>query len=308
MTESIYDICLRLEGRIHERVPHSESLRACVTIDYVLRKTGMTRHELGKKVVEPARVRKTKSESVESSGLIHRWARGQSIPNAESVKKLEPFASGVRWIYNHPVFPLLRDRPLSLSEVESHLARWKNDAPNANCWRFFDDFERVVEGRYVSTPWRNCTQPLVERGDLDGFTVILGLMRAAEAANDSRAHVSCAADLYRAFASVARIPWFSKHWRLLKYCVQRAHLRDDLSFRYWRVDWDLIESRISADAHQCMRSNWPRDPETGRFNEPPDPVRTMILDCGNKLEPDPRTWRRRNPRRAGFWRDRRRNP
>jgi hypothetical protein len=307
MTESIQDLCLRLEGRRHERVPHSESLRACVTIEYVLHKTGMTKHEIGKKIVEPARVRKTKSESVESSGLVHRWARGESVPSIHSVKKLEPFATEVRWIHNHPVFPLLRDYPLSLSEVESNLARWKNDVPNGNYWRFFDDHERLIEGRYVSTPWRNYTAPLVERGDLDGFTVIMGLMRAAEAANDSHAHVACAADLYRAFASVARLPWFAKHQRLLKYCVQRAHLRDELSYRYWRVNWDLIESQIKAERYETIRTRRPRNILTSRFSEPRDFVTPMIVEVGNKLEADPRSWSRRNPRRPGFWRERRRD-
>lgn len=305
MTESIHDMCLRLEGRIHERVPHSESLRACVTIEYVLHKTGMSRHELGKKIVEPARIRKTKSESVESSGLVHRWARGQSVPSIDSVKKLEPFAPGVRWIYNHPVFALLRDYPLASSEVESHLSRWKSDLPNANYWRFYDDFERLSEGRYVSTPWRNCTAPLVERGDLDGFAVILGLLRSAESVNDSHAHVSCAAALYSAFASVARIPWFTNNWRLLKYCVQRVHLRDDLSFRFWRVDWGLIESRIVAARYETIRVRCPRDAQNDRFVERLNPVQPMVSEIGNKLEPDPRSWSPREPRRPGFWRERR---
>lgn len=215
MTDSVYDMCLRLEGRRHERVPHSESLRACVTIEYVLQKTGMTTHELGKRIVEPARVRKTKSESLESSGIVHRWASGRGVPSIESVKKLEAFVPGIRGVYNHPVFPLLREYPLSKSDVESYLARWKNDAPNGNYWRFFDDYERIVSRRYINAPWRNATQPLVQRGDLDGFTIILGLMRAAEAVNDAQAHIDCAEDLYRAFASVARIPWFKKHRQLL---------------------------------------------------------------------------------------------
>jgi hypothetical protein len=118
--------------------------------------------------------------------------------------------------------------------------------------------------------------------------------------------IACAVDLYRAFASVARLPWFAKHQRLLKYCVQRAHLRDEISYRYWRVDWDLIEAQIKAKRHDSMRSQWLRDPQTSRFIEPPDPVRPMVVEFGNKLEPDPRAWHRRNPRRPGFWRERRR--
>jgi hypothetical protein len=220
------------------------------------------------------------------------------------VKKLEAFAPGVRGVYNHPIFPLLRECPLSKSDIESHLARWKNKVPNGNYWRFFDNYERIVSRRYVNATSRNDTQPLVQRGDLDGFTIILGLMRSAEAVNDAQAHIDCAADLYRAFASVARIPWVKKHRRLLKYCVQRAHLRVLLSYGYWRVNWDVLESQVKAKHHETIRSLSPRDRRTGRFVEPLDPVSPMIVEFGNKLEGDPRPWSRREPRRAGFWRER----
>jgi hypothetical protein len=99
----------------------------------------------------------------------------------------------------------------------------------------------------------------VQRGDLDGFTVILGLIREAEVRDDLRAHIERFADLYRA------VSWLEPFAKLLRYCVQTIHIKSFHSAFWWRVDWKIIDKQIRAARHETVRHKCPRDPKTYRF-------------------------------------------
>src|SRR6202044_74851 len=108
-------------------------------------------------------------------------------------------------------------------------------AMNSRAFPSFDSSQIVL---------RDDTSALWQRGDLDGFTVILGLVREAEAIGDTDAHIHRVADLYRAFAAVARIPWFRPHLLWLRWCVERIHRRSPISLFWWRINWSVIYSQI----------------------------------------------------------------
>jgi hypothetical protein len=268
-----------LVGGRRQRFKYSDALLARVAYTYVLQKTGLTTKELSERIVEPT-LAGSRAEERDSSGIARKWEAGQ-LMSGKWQARLEPHASGLTAICTHPVFHLLGDFPITKNAADRCLSRWRG--PQFHHWIFGDEEQRIVERRYVETWLRSDTQPLVERGDLDGFTVILGLMRYAEAANDSHAHVMHSRDLYRALPAVARIPWFKEHRQLLCYCVQRVHLRDTLSWQHWGVDWETINAQIDAEVHETIRYRCPRDARDGRFITPKDPVRPMVRWPDNKL-------------------------
>jgi hypothetical protein len=272
MRLTIIDRYDALTGTRRPRLDESTALLAGVAYSYVLQTTGLTTtKELSELIVEPI-LAALRGEERDSSGIAYRWAAGQLISRKWRVR-LEPHVPGLTALCDHPVFPLLKDYPITTDGANRCLSRWRGGA--TPYWKFDDELRREVEFRQVTTLQRDDTQSLMERGDLDGFTVILGLMRYAEAAKDSTANALCARDLYRAFPAIARVPWFKENRKLLRLCVQLVHRRDSLSCWYWGVDWDVINAQIDAEAHETIRRLCPRDP-TGRFIPPKDPVRAMV--------------------------------
>jgi hypothetical protein len=143
--------------------------------------------------------------------------------------------------------------------------------PRGEClvpWWFGDEPERGI----VASPIRTETSLLFQRGDLEGFTVILGFIRAAEVQNDLEARIERVADLYRAFPGAARVSWLKPFVPLLRYCVQCIHLKSLYCLLWWHVDWKTIEKQIRAAQHETIRHRCPRDPRTLRFMVPKDPV------------------------------------
>lgn len=279
MQKTLAEFADDLVGARRQRLKYSDALLARVAFTFILDKTGLTPKELSERIVEPM-LSGSRGEERDNSGIVNKWEGGQMMSRKWQAR-LEPHAPGLTALCAHPVFHLLGDFPITKNAAEKSISRWKG-LP-FNYWIFDDEEKRIAERRYVETWLRSDTQPLVERGDLDGFTVILGLLRFAEAANDSHSHVLFSRDLYRALPAVARIPWFKVHRQLLCYCVQRVHLRDTLSWQHWGVDWDLINAQINADVHETIRYRCPRDPQDGRFITPKDPVRAMVRSPANKL-------------------------
>ena len=279
MQKTIAELADDLVGARRPRLKYSDALLARVVYTYLLMKTGLTTKELSEHIVEPI-LASSRGEEGDSSGIAYKWEAGQ-LMSRKWQQRLEPHAPGLTALCEHPVFHLLGDFPITKNAAEKCLSRWRGH--QFHYWLFGDEEQRIAERRYVETSLRSETQPLVERGDLDGFTIILGLMRFAEAANDSHSHVLQSRDLYRALPAVARIPWFKAHRQLLCYCVQRAHHRDTLSWQHWGVDWKVINAQIDAEVHETIRYRCPRDPRDGRFITPKDPVRAMVRWPDNKL-------------------------
>jgi hypothetical protein len=279
--ESIREQLNKLTGT---RAPNRDSadiLRSRVTLSYGLRATGLSPTAFGKKYVDRG--------IDDGSALVRKWARGITAAGPRSIARLEPAVPGILALYSHPVFDLLRDRHIGRRRITSLLSRYQNPNGPFPPWWFGDEFARFSELRFIPIVLRNDTSALWQRGDMDGFTVILGLVREAEAIGDTDAHIHCVADLYRAFPAVARIPWFRPHLLLLRWCVERIHLRNLISLFWWRVNWSVIYSQIRTPTFETARLRWSRDAQTGRFVEPRHP-------CSPAIKCPPRMVR--NPLRA----------
>jgi hypothetical protein len=259
---SIKETIMQLTGKRRGNRDTADTLRSLVTLRFALEQTRMDLTRFAKQHAE--------AMQHEDSSLIYRWARGETAMEITSASRLDRVVPGAQALYAHPSFELLRDAPISKSRIALMLQRYTH--PPLLDWWFGDERERGV----VAGPLRTESSILVQRGDLDGFTVILGLMREAEARDHLEDHIRHAANVYRAFPAVARIAWFRPFVTLLRFCVERVHSRSLMSSMWWRVNWHVIHSQIRAEHYETVRHRWPRDPKTLRFIEPKDPVSQVI--------------------------------
>ena len=262
------------------RRPPSESLRGLVVMAYALNRTQLTPFAFSKKFIDGRFARSA------GSGLVYRWLRGERVPRRELVASISRDVPGLLELYEHPVFDLLADKPLKRARVERLLSKWRNphDFPH---WRFADDAERYVAGRFVSVVVRSDSGSLVERGDLDGFAVILGLVRAAEAADSTQDHITHMRNLYRALPAVMRLPHFRPHQDLLRHCVECVHLRDDWSSCICRVRWSVIYAQASAAYHEPCRFRRILDARGGPVPEIEDPTWIAVQPPEEPLSANP---------------------
>jgi hypothetical protein len=207
---SIKETIMQLTGKRRGNRDASDILRSLVTLRFALEQTGMDLASFAKRHVG--------ATQHEDSSLVYRWARGETAMKIMSARRLDRVAPGAQALYAHPSFELLRDAPISKTRIALILQRYTHP-PLLNWW-FGDERERGV----VAGPLRTDSSILVQREDLDGFAVILGLMREAEARDHLEDHIRHAANIYRAFPAVARIAWFRPFVTLLRFCVERGAL------------------------------------------------------------------------------------
>lgn len=255
-----------LQGHRTPRRTCDRYLQGGVWLDYVLHKSQMGLNEFAETYLHHA----------DRGGLIYRWRDGVVIPRRLSVqriaKRLEGKVKGSIEIYEVPLYPLLRNRRLSLRTVRKLLQVYAGQH-ELFPWSFPNDEELRAQRRFVPTMDRDDSASLVARGDIYGFTAIVGLVREAEAVGDADRHCLLCADMYRAFPAVTRLPWFRRHVELLRRCVTGIHHRYWRSWHAFDVDWGVIYRQIEAPVHETIRELRPRDPVTLRFVDLEDPVR-----------------------------------
>jgi hypothetical protein len=257
--QSIRDVIRPLVGeQAPKRVP-ADFLRTLATVRFALEKTAVGFEAFAREYVD---------RGYDSSGLFYRWARGETSMSLKSARHLDARVDGVLQVYSHPVFALLREPCLEVAEIKKLLERYTRPGQSVIPWWFGDEMERGI----MASPLRTETSLLFQRGDLDGFSVILGLVREAEMQDDLEAHIERIADLYRAFPGAARVSWLQPFARLQRYCVQTLQLKSLHCFLWWHVNWRTIAKQVRAAQHETVRHKCPRDPRTLRFILPKDPV------------------------------------
>lgn len=264
-TKAMKSIRDMIRGLTGERTPNRDTadvLRTLATLRFGLETSGLSLDAFAREHVDRGRV--------DSSSLAYRWARGETGMSERTALRLEERLPGIARVHAHPVFDLLREPSLTVADIERLLSRYTT--PGYKSWWFGDEEERGV----VAGPVRTHTPQLVERGDLEGFTVILGLVRQAEAENDVDAHIHRFADLYRAFPAAARVSWIRPFVPLLRHCVEKLQFKSFYTMFWWRVDWKLIQKQIRAAQHETVRHRCPRDPKTYAFIMPEDPISMAI--------------------------------
>lgn len=254
-------------------------LRGLVWLDHALYLSGLGLSDFARKFLD---------HHSEKSGLVYKWASGATMPNPTSVRRIDKKLPGSAAFYDLPLYAFLDTRPLTKKQTKKLLAVYEIPGRELNPWAFPNDQELDEQRRFIQTMIRDDSHALFSRGDIYGFTVIVGLVREAEAAGDTRSLLIHLTNMYRAFPSVARIPWFRNHINLLRECVDAIYYRNLVVRMAFDVDWAVIKKQINAPIHETIRHLCPRDPVTQRYILPVDPIvfrEPALGDEGGQFDP-----------------------
>lgn len=267
--KTLDDVVRRLTGKKSPRTSDPKALRTQVCLTYALHRTGLNLNALANQFL---------THHEDRSGLIYKWNQGQVI-SRKSAMRLGKGIPGLVELYDVALYELLEDRPLTIGQVRRLLKQYEGTRGSLIPWVFPNDDVLKAQRRYLPPYIREDTSRLVMRGDIYGFTAIVGLVREAEAQGCTETHLLYCADMYRALPGLGRLPWFHQHFDLLRRCIESIHARRPLSFMLLKPDWDIIRRQIEAPVHEPIRERRPRDPNTGRFAELEDPfVMCDIVD------------------------------
>lgn len=259
----IRDVLNYLEHLHRSHRSEPKVLQGLVWLDHVLLLTGLDLSDFARKFLD---------HHSERSGLIYKWAKGTATPGKSSVRRINKKLPGSSAIYHLPLFSLLDPRPLSKKRVKKLLATYEIPERHLFPWVFPNDEELREQNHFIHTMIRDDSHALFSRGDIYGYTVIVGLVREAEAKGDVNSVMRHLPYMYRAFPAVARIPWFRNHINLLRKCVDQISYRNYVVNLTFDVNWPAINKQINAPVHETIREKCPRDPKTSRFILPEDPV------------------------------------
>lgn len=248
-------------GQRKPRVNSAKLLRGLVTLWYAIYKSGLGIEEFSLRFVESDRVRQGEASK---SGLIYQWLRKAVIPSRDKFEPMDREIEGVLELYDHVVFDLLEDASLSNEAIATHLSRYIGRVASSHQWKMPGevDYSKIDRSApsWVPVLGRANTQPLAYWRNIDGFTIILGLVREAENSRNTLDHMRFISHLYQALPTVLAVPWFRNNQRLFCTCVQQIHLRELLSPLLLHVHWALmhtislkvIQDKI-GDVYRCER-------------------------------------------------------
>lgn len=249
---------LRLKG---ERLPSTDrcdTLRTRIWLETIFREHQLSRDGVAKLLP---------LGDGEPSGIVLQWLKGKHAAKPSRAARLAKILPGSDFVYNLPLFDLLRNKPVRKSQFDQWVSHYQNPDDRIPLWRFPQP-EQSQPSRFPVPP---CllfdSNALFERGDVYGLIGILYLVRKAEVENDAEAHLDYLKDAYRALPGACRHRAFRRHWREFYNCLLAIHARVPTSLLLLRPEPNVIEAQVTAKTHVTRRILRPRDPLTHRFTE-----------------------------------------
>lgn len=244
------DLWRGCQGKRFPRDAPNRLLQGAVAIQFAMNQAGLDAYRFGRRYVETEEAKRISS----GSNLLYKWLGMKTMPSRQKIANIDRNFPGTLPLYDHPLFTLLDARAITIGEISALLARYKS-AKRETDWDYPDDSENWAASKYVNVIGRDNTNVLRHWRGIEGFTVILGLVREAEAYGDSAKHIMRVTDLYRCLPTVLAIPWFKKYSEMVCYCVQEIHRRDFISSAIVKVDWHQIHE-LSCDDVQSTLTSW----------------------------------------------------
>lgn len=202
----------------------------------------------------------------ESSKLYRKWKSGKVAATRRSAEKFENIQGSIE-VFDLELFPLFS---------EKNIRRVLSNYLNENClpdrfeidWFFSSDFQHappqsieIVAGEAflttiintsdteqpylaIPTPTKNDVLGLALRGDLNGFTAILALLREAEIKRKAEEHALCLAHLYRMLPTIAQLNIFHGFTAELRELITHLHHKVTFSEQHVSANWEAIQRNI----------------------------------------------------------------
>jgi hypothetical protein len=242
-------------------------LRSRAWLSWLLWRTGLEADAFAARYVYNGRTK---------SNLVARWINGSVAPTEHSVHRINKALPGCLQLYDLPIFKLLEDRPMSASEVLNLIEPYNNPDHlkeafgNGICSKDAQ-FSKMERSRSISF-WMWDSQSLVERGDLWGFQMIVGMVRLAEARGEQTGHLQCAKDMFRALPSALKEPWLRPHLDLLFRCLEDIRRRVVYTGLIFDVDLDVIRRAAMDRGLQPRPMSYERNCQKRRARYLEDPI------------------------------------
>lgn len=259
-----------------------EQLESTAIAQYLLNKTGLSQERLGRKLF-PAQDDPRKK--------IQRWLAGGGIGSTNRARILEAHPETI-WLFDLPLYVLLSERRLCTGEVEALVARYTGSVTPGVYWRLpAESMLNPNPGRLIFG--RRNSQALAETGAVEGFAIILGLIRLErnEAPGDTveskvKHNAAVAYHLIqaaRAFPNVARHPVFSAVWPTLYRRFKEFWLESLPDPTSVMLDDELMETYIIMDSEYVLwRGGYGRAPRRLELITLPPPV-VLPIEYGHCL-------------------------
>lgn len=204
---------------------------------------------------------------------IMRWLKGRDIHDKNKSILLNRFPE-IEWFFSSPIFEWINPEvDLKHDDVTNKLKKFENKQKILGYWNLskYEDFGQHFKSFIIC---RENTQALAEYGGIDGFVVILGLIRSKEWNPQLlKFHFIQA---FRAFPHLARHPAFKPNWE--RYYFKLKGLRykllstsDDLI-----PDDDMMRNYVEMEeAYKLWRGANGRMKNSIRLVTHPAPILTI---------------------------------
>lgn len=260
MYKSIGDI-LRTWTKTSLRTQPLRDLRGRVWLNYALHQSELDLGEFAEAYVARGRAR---------SNLVWKWQHGLASPSKLSVAAIEESLPGTRWVYDLPLWELLRNEPMSLQRLKTMVNELTAER-GVRAWWFPGDDARI-EQRCVPIALYPDTDQLVARNDIWGLVGCVLRTRLCEQNRAEGEHTSVSMNMFRALPGALKLPGLRPYAEELFASLNAVRARVALSLLLYDVDIDVVLRQADDPTHQPWRECRKRDPETLRFVDIEDPV------------------------------------
>lgn len=204
------------------------------------------------------------------SNLVRKWQRGEAAPSELTVATVEESLPGSRWIYDLPLWELLRNEPISSQRLRT-IAAGLTANPGIHMWWFPGDDARFAQAKIPFATYPD-TDPLVARNDVWGLVGCVLKTRLCEQDRAMGEHLNESMNMFRALPGALKTPGFRPYAQELFSSLMDLRSRVFLSTLLYDVDLDVILRQADDPTHQPWRDFFKRDPQTDRIIDIEDPI------------------------------------
>jgi hypothetical protein len=252
---------LRTIVRQQERKGAEVDLRGRVWLQHVQHQNQLTPTQIGRALYGERSV----------SNLVAKWLLGSVSPTRHSALAIERKYPGSLWVFDLPLWPLLKDAPISSLTVQRLKRPYLDNSGILPMWKFPVDDDDIWRRR-VPPAFAFDTGGLVARNDLWGLVGVVMQVRLYEATGATERYLDACQDMVRALPGALRLPWIRPFADQMIDCVDRIRFRDFYATLFFDIDREIILRQADDCAYEPCRELRTRDPDTGSFIEIEDPV------------------------------------
>jgi len=240
---------------------------------------GHALHLCGLDLKEFARVHIVRNRT--RSNLVQKWENGDVAPSKLTVAAVEESLPGSRWVYDLPLWELLRNEPISRQRLRA-IAAGLTARRGLQVWWFPGDDARFVQ-RKVPIAIYPDTDRLVARNDVWGLVGCVLRTRLCEQDRAEGEHLNESTNMFRALPGALKLPGFRPYAEELLSSLLALRSRVFLTALLYDVDLEVILHQADDPSHQPWREMRKRDPQTHRFMDIEDPILFAEITSGRDV-------------------------